>query len=88
MSCGSEVTIAKRAMNPHSRTGCTSALWYRRQGETSLPLGAKHARRRRAAAGSAGIGAGHHQHAWEVRTAQEQLAVFETGLPVLRPSRR
>lgn len=55
-------------------------VWYRRQGEIETALGAKHravAERERA---QNELEQAVIQHAQEVRTAQDQLRVFETGL--------
>lgn len=55
-------------------------LWYRRQGEIETALGTKHraeAERQRA---QNELEQGITQYAQEVRTAQDQLHVFETGL--------
>ncbi|MEC4889282.1 MAG: TolC family protein [Nitrospira sp.] len=55
-------------------------LWYRRQGEIESALGAKYradAEQRRA---QTELEQAITQHAQEVRTAQDQLQVFETGL--------
>jgi len=55
-------------------------LWYRRQGEIETALGAQHradAERRQA---QQELAQAITQHTQEVRTAQDQLQVFETGL--------
>ena len=55
-------------------------LWYRRQGEIQSALGAKHRADAERLRAQQELEQAITQHAQEVRTAQEQLAVFETGL--------
>ena len=55
-------------------------LWYRRQGEIQSALGAKHRADAERLRAQQELEQAITQHAQEVRTAQEQLQVFETGL--------
>lgn len=55
-------------------------LWYRRQGEIQSALGAKHRADAERARAQHELEQAVTQHAQEVRTAQEQLYVFDTGL--------
>ncbi|MBS0170657.1 MAG: TolC family protein [Nitrospira sp.] len=55
-------------------------LWYRRQGEIQSALGAKHRADAERVRAQQELEQAITQHAQEVRTAQEQLSVFETGL--------
>ncbi len=55
-------------------------LWYRRQGEIQSALGAKHRADAERLRAQNELAQAITQHAQEMRTAQEQLQVFETGL--------
>ena len=55
-------------------------LWYRRQGEIQTALGAKHRADAERLRAQKELEQAITQHAQEVRTAQDQLQVFETGL--------
>ena len=55
-------------------------LWYRRQGEIETALGAKHRAEAERLRAQNELEQAITQHAQEVRTAQDQLHVFETGL--------
>lgn len=55
-------------------------LWYRRQGEIQSALGAKHRADAERLRARQELEQAIVQHAQEVRTAQEQLLLFETGL--------
>ena len=55
-------------------------LWYRRQGEIQSALGAKHRADAERLRQQNELEQAITQHAQEVRTAQDQLQVFETGL--------
>ena len=55
-------------------------LWYRRQGEIQTALGAKHRADAERLRAQNELEQAITQHAQEVRTAQDQLQVFETGL--------
>jgi outer membrane protein, heavy metal efflux system len=55
-------------------------LWYRRQGEIQSALGAKHRADAERLRAQNELEQAITQHAQEVRTAQDQLQVFETGL--------
>ena len=55
-------------------------LWYRRQGEIQSALGAKHRADAQRVQAEQELQQAITQYAQEVRTAQEQLLVFETGL--------
>lgn len=55
-------------------------LWYRRQGEIQSALGAQHRADAERLRAQNELAQAITQHAQEVRTAQDQLQVFETGL--------
>lgn len=55
-------------------------LWYRRQGEIQSALGAKHRADAERVRAKQELEQAIIQHTQEVRTAQEQLSLFETGL--------
>jgi outer membrane protein, heavy metal efflux system len=55
-------------------------LWYRRQGEIETALGTKHRAEAERLRAQNELEQAITQHAQEVRTAQDQLHVFETGL--------
>jgi outer membrane protein, heavy metal efflux system len=55
-------------------------LWYRRQGEIETALGAKHRAEAERLRAQNELEQAITQHAQEVRTAQDQIQVFETGL--------
>lgn len=55
-------------------------LWYRRQGEIQSALGAKHRADAERVRAQQELEQAITQHTQEVRTAQEQLSLFETGL--------
>ncbi len=55
-------------------------LWYRRQGEIETALGTKHRAEAERLRAKNELEQAVTQHAQEVRTAQDQLQVFETGL--------
>jgi cobalt-zinc-cadmium efflux system outer membrane protein len=55
-------------------------LWYRRQGEIESALGVKHRAEAERLRAQNELEQSITQHAQEVRTAQDQLQVFETGL--------
>jgi len=55
-------------------------LWYRRQGEIETALGTKHRAEAERLRAQHELEQAITQHAQEVRTAQDQLHVFETGL--------
>jgi cobalt-zinc-cadmium efflux system outer membrane protein len=55
-------------------------LWYRRQGEIETALGARHRAEAERLRAQNEITQAITQHAQDVRTANEQLQVFETGL--------
>ncbi|BFU95621.1 MAG: cobalt-zinc-cadmium resistance protein [Nitrospira sp.] len=55
-------------------------VWYRRQGEIETALGAKHRAVAERARAQNELEQAIIQHAQDVRTAQDQLRVFETGL--------
>ncbi len=55
-------------------------LWYRRQGEIETALGTKHRAEAERLRAQNELEQAITQHAQEVRTAQDQLQVFETGL--------
>lgn len=55
-------------------------LWYRRQGEIETALGTKHRAEAERLRAQNELEQGITQYAQEVRTAQDQLHVFETGL--------
>ena len=55
-------------------------LWYRRQGEIETALGTKHRADAKRLRAQTELEQAVTQHSQEVRTAQDQLQVFETGL--------
>lgn len=72
-----------REAGDESLTGGLSVplpLWYRRQGEIETALGAKHRAEAERLRAQNELEQAITQHVQEVRTAQDQLHVFETGL--------
>ena len=55
-------------------------LWYQRQGEIEIALGAKHRAEAERLRAQNEITQSHQQHVQDARTANEQLQVFESGL--------